>query len=181
MPSGLASSDTRRRWLLLGGWLAAWAALAWWRWSREPYLLDDAFISFRYARNLVEGHGLVYNPGERVEGYTNPALDPVRRRLPSPRHRSPDGNAHAGRRLVSGRAPSPSPGWWCGIPLPRPLWKQLGLALAPLALILPAGYAGFAGTGMETSFVGLLGLARRRGGASSRRRARAATGRSSRR
>lgn len=32
---------------------------------------DDAYISFRYARNLVEGHGLVYNPGERVEGYTN--------------------------------------------------------------------------------------------------------------
>jgi arabinofuranosyltransferase len=32
---------------------------------------DDAFISFRYARNLVEGHGLVFNAGERVEGYTN--------------------------------------------------------------------------------------------------------------
>jgi arabinofuranosyltransferase len=34
-------------------------------------VIDDAFISFRYARNLVEGHGLVFNPGERVEGYTN--------------------------------------------------------------------------------------------------------------
>ena len=32
---------------------------------------EDAFISFRYARNLVDGHGLVFNPGERVEGYTN--------------------------------------------------------------------------------------------------------------
>jgi arabinofuranosyltransferase len=32
---------------------------------------EDAFISFRYARNLVTGHGLVYNPGQRVEGYTN--------------------------------------------------------------------------------------------------------------
>lgn len=32
---------------------------------------DDAFISFRYARNLAEGNGLVFNPGERVEGYTN--------------------------------------------------------------------------------------------------------------
>ena len=32
---------------------------------------DDAFISFRYAKNLIDGHGLVYNPGERVEGYTN--------------------------------------------------------------------------------------------------------------
>ena len=32
---------------------------------------EDAFISFRYAQNLVEGRGLVFNPGERVEGYTN--------------------------------------------------------------------------------------------------------------
>ena len=34
-------------------------------------MLDDAFISFRYAANLVDGHGLVFNVGERVEGYTN--------------------------------------------------------------------------------------------------------------
>ncbi len=33
-------------------------------------MLDDSFISFRYAENLVSGHGLVYNPGEIVEGYT---------------------------------------------------------------------------------------------------------------
>jgi hypothetical protein len=32
---------------------------------------DDAYISFRYADNLVAGNGLVYNVGERVEGYTN--------------------------------------------------------------------------------------------------------------
>jgi len=32
---------------------------------------DDAFISFRYAENLVNGLGLVFNPGEWVEGYTN--------------------------------------------------------------------------------------------------------------
>lgn len=33
--------------------------------------IDDAYISLRYARNLVHGDGLVFNPGERVEGYTN--------------------------------------------------------------------------------------------------------------
>lgn len=33
--------------------------------------VDDAYISFRYARNLANGDGLVFNPGERVEGYTN--------------------------------------------------------------------------------------------------------------
>ena len=32
---------------------------------------DDAFISLVYAKNLSNGEGLVFNPGERVEGYTN--------------------------------------------------------------------------------------------------------------
>lgn len=35
------------------------------------YIIDDSYISLRYARNLAQGYGLVYNPGERVEGYTN--------------------------------------------------------------------------------------------------------------
>ena len=48
-------------WLALLGWLSS---VAW-------FLCDDAFISFRYTRNLLEGHGLVFNPGEYVEGYTN--------------------------------------------------------------------------------------------------------------
>jgi len=40
-------------------------------WAVHRFTVDDAYISFRYARNLVDGHGLVYNPGEYVEGYTN--------------------------------------------------------------------------------------------------------------
>ena len=39
--------------------------------SNLDHTVDDAFIGFRYAENLVHGHGLVFNPGERVEGYTN--------------------------------------------------------------------------------------------------------------
>ncbi|GAH95705.1 unnamed protein product, partial [marine sediment metagenome] len=35
------------------------------------YPTDDAYISYRYAQNLAEGNGLVYNLGERVEGYSN--------------------------------------------------------------------------------------------------------------
>ncbi|MGK3994617.1 hypothetical protein [Sorangium sp. So ce1024] len=35
------------------------------------FTIDDAYISFRYAENLANGNGLVYNVGERVEGYTN--------------------------------------------------------------------------------------------------------------
>ncbi len=41
-------------------------ALAW----RLRFIQDDAFISFCYARNLVEGTGLTWF-GTRIEGYTN--------------------------------------------------------------------------------------------------------------
>src|SRR5207302_4729112 len=37
-----------------------------------PHAIDDAYITFRYARNLAEGLGLVYNPGEWVLGTTAP-------------------------------------------------------------------------------------------------------------
>ncbi len=62
-------TDGRETWttfalLLLVG---AVAALSW----HLRFVVDDALISARYAWNLVHGHGLVYNIGERVEGYTN--------------------------------------------------------------------------------------------------------------
>jgi tetratricopeptide (TPR) repeat protein len=34
------------------------------------FIQDDAFITFRYIRNFIDGNGLVFNIGERVEGYT---------------------------------------------------------------------------------------------------------------
>ena len=45
--------------LVLLGWMAE---VSW-------FLTDDAFISFRYVRNLLEGYGLVFNFGDwRLEG-----------------------------------------------------------------------------------------------------------------
>ena len=32
---------------------------------------DDPFITWRYAENFASGHGLVFNIGERIEGYSN--------------------------------------------------------------------------------------------------------------
>jgi arabinofuranosyltransferase len=70
----LSSADPRKRWRKgLSRWwingilIVLGIILA----ERRSFVCDDAFISFRYARNLAEGHGLVYNLGERVEGYTN--------------------------------------------------------------------------------------------------------------
>ncbi|HVU10414.1 MAG TPA: hypothetical protein VHD90_04010, partial [Phototrophicaceae bacterium] len=37
-----------------------------------PRTIDDAFITFRYSRNIVEGDGFVYNPGEYTLGTTTP-------------------------------------------------------------------------------------------------------------
>ncbi len=34
-------------------------------------LIDDAYISLRYSQSLIQGHGIVWQPGDRVEGYTN--------------------------------------------------------------------------------------------------------------
>jgi hypothetical protein len=42
---------------------------------RLPFLPttgDDAFITFRYVRNLISGHGYVFNLGEQVLGTTTP-------------------------------------------------------------------------------------------------------------
>ena len=69
--------------------LPAWRALADWR---EPYLIpliilvatrgilsrllplaaEDAYITYRYSRNLALGLGAVFNPGEHVLGFTSP-------------------------------------------------------------------------------------------------------------
>jgi arabinofuranosyltransferase len=71
-----AAAETRRGQVaggVLGGWiLTAACALCFLAelHARVPQV-DDAYISYRYAAQLVEGHGLVFNVGERVEGYTN--------------------------------------------------------------------------------------------------------------
>lgn len=54
--------------LVLAVGLLILGAGRWW-----PRTVDDAFITFRYSDNLVGGSGAVFNPGERVEGYSSPS------------------------------------------------------------------------------------------------------------
>ena len=35
------------------------------------FIQDDAYITFRYVANYLNGDGLVFNIGERIEGFTN--------------------------------------------------------------------------------------------------------------
>ena len=43
----------------------------WVTWLSLPFAAEDAYITFRYSKNLVDGLGPVYNPGERVMGFTS--------------------------------------------------------------------------------------------------------------
>lgn len=49
--------------------LASWA-----RFNLIPFTGDDAYITFRFSRNIVNGLGFVYNQGEHVLGTTTPLL-----------------------------------------------------------------------------------------------------------
>lgn len=40
-------------------------------WRYFPFFEDDAFISLRYAKRLISGHGLTWTDGPPIEGYTN--------------------------------------------------------------------------------------------------------------
>ena len=66
--SGTVEPSARRSLGLLGAASVAVVAVQAWF---GLCLQDDAYISFRYARNAARGLGLVYNPTEAVEGYTN--------------------------------------------------------------------------------------------------------------
>ncbi|MBV8717111.1 MAG: hypothetical protein JOZ65_18775 [Chloroflexi bacterium] len=118
-----------------------------------PHPIDDAYITFRYARNLADGLGLVYNPGEWVLGTTAPLWALI---------------LAAGYRLGLTDLP------WLSTVLSavcdaataalltvlarRVDWPLLGAALVGLAWALNPMSIGFASGGMETSLFVLVAL-----------------------
>jgi arabinofuranosyltransferase len=68
-PSGLSRTSTSLLLLVAGVLFALGVA------KLHSFTIDDAYISARYARNLAQGHGLVYNPGTPpTEGFSNLTL-----------------------------------------------------------------------------------------------------------
>ena len=57
--------------LVLGSAAHAYLGYFHYDWSGDAWGTDDAYISYRYAKNFSEGHGLVFNQGDQVEGYSN--------------------------------------------------------------------------------------------------------------
>lgn len=65
-------SRVRWTWWYSALFLAAGAGALWWHAaSYLPFFSDDGFISLRYSQRWVQGEGLTWTAGERVEGYSN--------------------------------------------------------------------------------------------------------------
>jgi arabinofuranosyltransferase len=137
--------------VLLLGILIAFVVVA----RKFDFVQDDAYITFRYIRNLIQGHGLVFNIGEKVEGYTTFLWTML---LAPPMWLGVD--------IVSFSR-------WLGLacslgtlvlllpistlmnPAPRPLGMRL---LAPLLLASCGAFAYWSVSGMETALFSLLVL-----------------------
>ena len=128
------------------------AATAWGLWLAWSvrWLCDDAHISFRYAKNLLDGHGLVFNPHERIEGYTNflwTLLLALFGRFASIPHVA----------LVLGPLSylALGAGVWR---LARSTGGALGVPLAAVALLASRPFSLFATSGLETLFALALAM-----------------------
>jgi arabinofuranosyltransferase len=122
--------------------------------DRRSFLGDDAYISFRYAGNWAAGEGPVFNPGERVEGYTNflwVALlaGGIRLGVP-PEALAPTLGTLAGLGVLALTA-------WIG--LRRHGRGDLLAWLAPAALALHPSFAAWSTGGLETQLFSFLLLA----------------------
>ncbi|MGH8530991.1 MAG: hypothetical protein ACRETN_14290 [Nevskiales bacterium] len=141
----------RLHYLLAGLALVVAAVL----WAQTPLTLDDAFISYRYARNLVQGQGLVFNSGELVEGYTN-FLWVLIAALAIACKADP----FAATRLL-GVLSYGIGVLFCAQALyataPQRISSLLLVAFLGM-LLLPDGLLAAVGTGLETAFVGTLGI-----------------------
>ncbi len=121
------------------------------RFANPVHTVDDAYISFRYARNLVEHGELSFNLGESVEGFTNLSWTLLSALFVG------SGDPIAPMRLI---------GWalfvatialvaWLGVRLCGH-WRG---AMAGLLVAGSGSMAFWAGAGLETPLVGFLFVA----------------------
>jgi arabinofuranosyltransferase len=122
--------------------------------ARANFVSDDAFIAFRYARNLARGLGLVWNPGERVEGYSDFLLVVALALL----------QRLGADLVVAGRALSAAAGVACVVGagvLARRLLPSARLAAAGAAFVVASSpyLAAWGSAGLETTLFAALAIA----------------------
>lgn len=71
-PSPSARTGRATGWFLLGA--LPFALIAGFAVRLAGRATDDMYITYRYAQNLAAGRGLVFNPGERIFGVTDPGI-----------------------------------------------------------------------------------------------------------
>jgi arabinofuranosyltransferase len=123
-------------------------------WVLRGFLTDDAWISVRYAENLADGAGPVWNPGgPRTEGFSNPLLVGIEALahavgLPAPAAARVVGVAsgvacivlvHAWGRRVVGEAAAGVGALLTACAAPFAAWAVGGLETLLVALVLTAG------------------------------------------
>ena len=62
----------RNRWIIGIGLIGLMGVPLFWGFRQHASSFDDAYITYRYARNIALGRGFVYNVGESVLGTTTP-------------------------------------------------------------------------------------------------------------
>jgi arabinofuranosyltransferase len=135
------------RWTLAEVLLYVVAAIAGWM---VRFVQDDAFITYRFARNLARGNGLVFNPGERVEGYTNFLWTAIHAIPEKFGWTTPAFSQILGVVLMVGTVA-------VSLRLARRLFADRSMAyLATLALVANVTFIGYATGGLETMLQTLL-------------------------
>ncbi len=112
----------------------------------DKFWCDDSFITFRHVRHLFEGHGLVFNPGEVVEGYTNFLWGMVALV-----------GLHVGFEPIQTTSAVAWLAQFLTVCLVYSTGRRLGAGswaalLAPALLVLNVGFLTYPTTGMETTF-----------------------------
>ncbi len=126
----------------------------WLCWRLRGFVTDDAWISVRYAENLANGHGFVWNPGgPRVEGFSNPllvALEALAHLVGVPAMLAARGLGvlsglailvlvFVRGRDVVGRAGATAATAFIACSVPIAVWAVGGLETLPVALLLTVG------------------------------------------
>jgi hypothetical protein len=118
------------------------------------HVSDDAYISFRYVARWVAGQGLTFNPGERIEGFSNPLwiflLAASRKLLPAV------SIVDAARVFGFAASIVSFVAMGMAVKLSNPGRQSVAFIYAAVILLCTPGFHVYATAGLETPLLGML-------------------------